>query len=169
MPFKHDSSGIDPDAPSILLLPDGWYKLKIMEAEEQVSSNGNDMILCKCGIVGEPQFADASIWHWVVFLPAKDKDGKPTKGAGMSVVFRMAIGVPFGGDDVVDADDWVGKRFMGFVVSEIYTNKETGKSTKRNKIQQLKSIEEWEKENAPAKPVANGKAKSSAVDEDVPF
>lgn len=157
MPFKHDSRGIDPDAPTILLMPDGWYTFKIKEAEETTSKNGNDMIICKCAPVGEPQYAEALLWHYVTFL---DKDAP---GAGISVQFRKVIGVPYGGEDIVDAEDWVGKKFMGYVTRADFEGKK-GKIT-RNKITMIKSIEEAEAEKkaGPALKVANG------GDDDIPF
>lgn len=127
MSFRHNSTGIDPDS-SILLLPDGWFTLKIFEAEEMKSKNGNDMVRVKCNVVNNPEYKEATLWHWIVFLPQEQK------GAGISVQFRKAIGVPYGGDDIVDSDDWVGKRFEGHVIQETYEKKT------RNKIESVRSI-----------------------------
>jgi len=127
MPFKHDSTGIDP-MNTMPLMPDGWYTLKIMEAEEQKSKNGNDMILCKCRPVNEPNYQEIEIWHYVVFIP------KGNKGDGISVWFRKCIEVPYGGNDVIDADDWVGKKFKAYVVQSTYDGKT------RNKIDRVESL-----------------------------
>ena len=110
-------------------MTEGWYTMKITEAEEQTSKNGNNMVLVKCSPVNEPSYSEASIWHYVVFLP------KGQKGDGISVWFRKCIGVPFGGDDLVDADDWVGKKFKGYVIQETYEGKT------RNKIGKIESLE----------------------------
>ncbi len=128
MPFKHNSTGIDPTS-TIMLMPDGWYTMKINEAEEMTSSKGNDMILVKCSPVNDPEYSEASIWHYVAFLP------KGQKGDGISVWFRKCIGVPFGGEDTVDADDWVGRKFKAYVAQETYEGKT------RNKISKVESLE----------------------------
>lgn len=124
MPFRHDSAGVDPD--QFQLLEDGWYPFKIFEAEETKSKKGNDMILCKCEVFNHSDQANGTtIWHYVVFIP------KGQKGDGISVHFRKSIGVPYGGDDVVDAQDWIGKKFMGKVTTEEYEGK------RRNKIAEV--------------------------------
>lgn len=133
MSFRHDSTGVDPNS-TVALMPDGWYTMKITEAEEMTSKKGNPMILAKCSPVNEPDYKDASIWHYVVFIP------KDQKGAGLSVMFRTAINVPCGGDDVVDAEDWVGKKFSAYVMQETYEGKT------RNKFQSVKSLDEAQKE-----------------------
>ncbi len=148
MPFRHDSTGIDPDS-SIMLLPPGWYVLKIFEAEERQSKKGNDMILVKCKVVNKPEYKEAELWHYVVFLP------KDVPGAGISVMFRKAIGVPHGGDDIVDAEDWVGKKFQGHVIQDTYDGKT------RNKIESIKGLEEV---------LVSANGKGSVDDDDgVPF
>ena len=135
MSFRHDSTGIDPDS-TVMLMPDGWYTLKITEAEELTSKKGNDMILAKCSPVNEPQYKDASIWHYIVFLP------KEQPGAGISVEFRKVIGVPYGGDDIVDADDWVGRKFKAYVSKDTYEGKT------RNKIVKISSEETVQTEDS---------------------
>jgi hypothetical protein len=148
MSFKYDSSGITDEFP---VVPDGWYDFKIIDAEEMVSKNGNDMVLAKCQIINSPDHSDI-IHHYVTFLPPD------SKGAFINVLFRKAIGVPAGGDDIVDADDWKGKRFKGAVVTEV------GKDgIKRNKIQKVSPLKDEAVAAAPAPgTVANN-------DNDIPF
>lgn len=124
MPFRHDSRGIDPNS-TMPLMPEGWYLMRIHSAEEQVSKKGNDMILAKCRPVNEQGYEDIEIWHYVVFIP------KGQKGDGISVHFRSCIGVPYGGDDIVDASDWVGRKFKAYIVQETFDSKT------RNKISQV--------------------------------
>jgi hypothetical protein len=119
---------VDPD--QFQLLADGWYPFKIFEAEEMKSSKGNDMVLAKCEVSGHSEEADGqTVWHYVTFLP------KDRKGAGISVHFRKCIGVPYGGEDEVDARDWIGKRFIGKVTTEEFEGK------RRNKIAEISPIE----------------------------
>lgn len=174
MSFRHDSTGVDPNAePGIALMPDGWYTMKIFEAEEQVSKSKNDMVFCKCSPVNEPEYADAEIWHWVVFLP------KERKGAGMSVQFRQAIGVPYGGDDEVDANDWIGKKFSAYIVTESYVieeGKRKGEKRTKNKISSVRSLADADAATRAVSASANGAPASKStpraaeiVDDDVPF
>ncbi len=137
MPFKHDSSGIESNS-TVLLMPDGWYTMKIDEAEEMKSQNGNNMILVKCSPVNEAQYTEMSIWHYVVFLP------KGQKGDGISVWFRKAIGIPVGGNDVVDADDWVGRKFKAYVSQDTYKGKTRNKIIKVDTLEFIPQDEEAE-------------------------
>jgi len=146
MSFRHDSTGISADT-EFELLPEDWYAFRIHDAEEQESSKGNDMILCKCRVINNQKYKDAEIWHYVTFLP------KENKGAGISVQFRKCIGVAHGGNDIVDAEEWKGKTFLGFVVQDTYEGKT------RNKIAKV----------APPSGPESAASPSPAVDEEVPF
>jgi hypothetical protein len=117
MPFPYDSTGIDTNRPEFALIPEGWYTFKIVEADEQKSKKGNDMVLCKCEVVGDETYKGVLVWHYVVFLP------KGQKGDGINVHFRKCIGVPVGGNDVVDAYEWLGKKFKGKIAHEEYDGK----------------------------------------------
>lgn len=116
MSFTHNSKGIEVD--KFKLLPEGRsFVFKIFDAEEKVSTKGNNMIQIKCSVLNEEKYSDVQVWHWVVFLP------KGEKGDWMSVNFRKCIGVPFGGEDIVTAEDWIGKKFVGKVKHELYNGK----------------------------------------------
>lgn len=123
MSFLYDSTGVNPDA-EFDLLPEGWYPFRIYEAEEMQSKKGNPMVLAKCEVVGDARYPDANVWHYVTFIP------KGQKGDAINVHFRKCIGVPFGGQDKVDASEWEGKKFMGYVVQETYSGKTRNKITK---------------------------------------
>lgn len=148
--FKHNSTGVDPNQ-AFPVMPEGWYEFKIFDAMEKTSKSNNPMIECICQVINDAQWKGQEITHYVVFLP------KEKKGAGISVHFRKAINEPFGGDDIVNADNWKGKRFRGYVVIEDYTPKEgknAGKKFKQNKISEIE---------APAEP------NLSAEESSVPF
>lgn len=130
MSFKHNSTNIS--AEEYELLPEGWYPLRIYEAEELKSKKGYDMVLAKCEVFNDPRYPSTSLWHYVVFLPEGEK------GAGISVHFRKACGLPFGGDDVIDAEEWKGKKFMGSITVEEYEGK------KRNKIAKVSPMPDAE-------------------------
>lgn len=109
MSFTWDSTGIDPDD----LLPEGkWMPFKIVEAEELTSKKGNAMVKVTAEVFNHDQYNGKRLWHYVTFIP------KGNPGDGINVQFRKCIGVPFGGNDEVDAADWIGKRFMGKIAHE---------------------------------------------------
>jgi hypothetical protein len=148
--FKHDSTGVDPDVFS--LLPEGWYPFRIFDAEELRSSKGNNMVFAKCEVFNDEKFNGEKVWHYVVFLP------KENRGAGISVHFRKCIGVPFGGDDIVDANEWKGKKFMGKVAHSEYVNKEG------NRVKNCKIVEV-----SPLDPDMLNKPAVEKADEQIPF
>jgi hypothetical protein len=71
----------------------------------------------------------------VTFLPAKQKDGKPTPGAGMSIHWLKTIQQPWEGKFEVDSHAWIGAKFMGYVINEEYNGKT------KNKISEIKLYE----------------------------
>jgi hypothetical protein len=167
MSFLHDSTGIDPDQ-EFPLLPEGqWFPFKIYEAEESVSKKaGYPMILAKCEVVGDDRYAEMNVWHYVVFIP------KGKSGDGINVHFRKCIGVPFGGNDDVDADDWVGKRFMGKIVHEVYLGKKNHKIGEVSPMREEGSRPELTaamNAQTPATPKARPAAAVSKPDKDIPF
>ena len=134
--FRYDATGIDPDAPDFPLIPDGWFPFRIMETEAQESSKGNPMVLAKCKCI-DPRHSDCGmVWHFVVFIPK----GKP--GDKMNVHFRKSIGVPWEGDVVIDPVEWVGKTFMGKVITEEYKGKPGNKFKEISPIRDVPPAEE---------------------------
>ena len=167
MSFQYDSTGIDPDM-EYPLLPEGeWFPFRIYEAEESLTKKDHyPMILAKCEVAGDERYADMNVWHYVVFIPK----GKP--GEGINVHFRKCLGVPFGGDDVVDADDWVGKRFMGKIAHETYNGK------KNHKIAEVSPMRDQESQAAvaaqaplkqKARPDSPPAHVAAGADSDIPF
>lgn len=145
MSFKHDSTGVDPDVAG--LLPEGDYEFKIIDAVEEVSKKGFNMVKTTVE-VSTGDLAGKQIDHYVVFIP------KGQKGEGINVHFRKCIGVPYGGNDVVDAQDWIGKRFKAKCTVTENTYKDKSGVEKKGKNNQLSYIE----------PVEGG-----AVDSEIPF
>ena len=107
-PFPHDSRNAGkPD------IPEGKYSFKIGTAEEGVSkTSGNNMVKISAVVIEDPVLEGKSVNHWVVFVQA----GK--KGDMMNVHFRKSIGVPYGGEDTVDAVQWVGRKFQALIRHE---------------------------------------------------
>jgi hypothetical protein len=111
MPFKHNSAGIDATG-GFQPLPEGEYRLVIQDAEEMKSKKGQDMVKVTLAVIEHEKLDGKTLFHYVVFIPAGDK------GDGMSVHFRKCIGMPYGGDDEVDASKWVGKKLRAFLKIE---------------------------------------------------
>lgn len=116
------------------------------------------MIELDVKVVEHATYQDHDMKHWVVFIPA----GK--KGDWVNVHFRKCIGVPYGGEDVVDASQWISKKFEGDVDidSKPYVNKKgETKTDPRNAIVRVypykDKFPEVEASDAPKK------------DEEVPF
>jgi hypothetical protein len=62
------------------------------------------MIELTLGIIENATYQGKTFKHWVVFMP------EGMDGAGMSVHIRKCLGVPYGGDDEVNATDWETKK-----------------------------------------------------------
>jgi hypothetical protein len=124
MPFRHDSTNIKER--KYEPMPEGEYNFVIQFAEEKKSSKGNDMVELTLSVIEHEEYHGKNIKHYVVFLPAGEK------GDGISVHFRKCIGVPYGGDDEVDASTWIGKKLVGKV--KIETREYEGKQYENNKI-----------------------------------
>lgn len=151
MSFRYNATGIDPDM-QYPLLPEGkWFPFRVFEAEEKESKSGYPMIVCKCEPFNVPsEYREFVVWHYVTFIPPDQK------GAGINVHFRKCIGVPWEGNAEVDADDWIGKKFMGKIGHETYQGK------KNHKIVEVSPLPADQQEDLPAAAGAN-------KDEEIPF
>lgn len=115
MVFKHDSTGISTLKDYTKLQNKKRYNFKIVEAKEGMTKNGDPIVYLKLSTEGKIDLID----HSVVFL----KKGKP--GEGISVHFRKTIGMPYGGNDDVDATLWIGKEFSAWNTHKEYNGKLT--------------------------------------------
>lgn len=125
MPFLHNSKGINPNQ-GYTPIPAGEYSFVIEDATEKTSKKGLPMVETSLKVIEHAEFHGKGFKHYVVFIPAGEK------GDGMSVHFRRCIGVAYGGEDEVNAADWVGKKLRGKVKVET-TNKD-GKDYTNNKL-----------------------------------
>ncbi len=138
MSFRHNSTGVEPSqgGKKQTLFDKGEYAAVIVDATEKVSegkkTKGMPMLELDCQIIEHERYHGEPFKHWIVFMPA-DMDG-----AGMSVHFRKCIGLPYGGDDEVDARDYKDKKFRVEFDQETkpYTSPKNGKTytEPRNKI-----------------------------------
>ena len=145
MSFNFNATGIDPDSKGTSkVLPKRWYNLEIVSfvskagdeyPKDGATKNGDPMVNILCEVIDDVEFNGERVFHTVTFLPAKKADGKPTPGAGMSVHFLKTIGQPYEGEFKVISSDWVGCKFMGYLISEEYNGKT------KNKIGEIKLYE----------------------------
>ncbi len=104
------------------LIPSGsWLPFQIIDAEDKKTKTGRDMLNLKCEVIEDQRWKGKWVWHTVVFIP------KGEKGDGMSVHFRKCIGMPYGGNDLIDGLKWIGQRFMGKVIIDEYNGKKNNK------------------------------------------
>lgn len=119
MTFKFDGRGVAMN--QYKRLPEGWLPFKIVEAEQRTSKNGDFQVLAKCKCT-DHRYADCSeVWHYVTFLP------KEKPGAGIPLHFLKCIGQPHEGEIEVNADAWLGKKFLGNVIEDEYQGKRNNK------------------------------------------
>jgi len=111
MPFIHNSKGVNPNQ-RFTPIPAGEYAFVIEDAIEKTSKKGLPMIEVSLEVIENVEFQRKHFKHYVVFIPAGEK------GDGMSVHFRKCIGMPYGGEDEVNASAWVGKKLRAKIKIE---------------------------------------------------
>lgn len=144
--FDFDATGIDPDAKGTnKLLPKRWFNLEIVAflskagdeyPKDGRTKNGDPMVNILCEVIDDTEeFNKERVFHTVTFLPAKRADGTATPGAGMPVHFLKTIGQPWEGAFKVNSAEWVGAKFMGYIIADEYKGKV------KNKIGEIKAYE----------------------------
>jgi len=159
MTFLHNSTGIEPESKPVReLIPDNtWVVLEIKDYEEKETKKGDNMLVLECDCVSPPDYDGSKVWHGVVFMP-KEREGKKVKGAGMSVHFRKCLGLPYGGNDAVNGEHYLDKKFKALIGIQDYQDKE-GNWKKKNTVWEVMPMEQ-----TPASP------KPAEVDDDsTPF
>lgn len=121
MSFTHDATGVESEMKFRLLPDKKWFPFKIADIVETKSSKGFPMVKAICEVIDDPEHAGMAIWHYVTFLP------KDAQGAGICIHFLKSIGQPHEGVITVKPEDWISKRFMGFVIVDTYNGKPNNK------------------------------------------
>ena len=96
-------------------IPVGDHRVRIASAEEQTSSNGKQMIKLVLDVSGY----NATIWHYLVFLPDNAKLTNQKLGE-----FWNSFGIPQGNFDL---SSWQGKVGAAKVKHEPYNGEDTAK------------------------------------------
>jgi hypothetical protein len=115
MPGSYSSEGIQDQ--KFFNGPDGDYNLKIVNASEGLTGNGDPKVTVDYEIIDEGANRGLPIsYHTVVFF--KDKS---SKGAGIAIKFLKAIGMPHEGNFDWDERNWIGRRLKAMIVMETQT------------------------------------------------
>lgn len=113
MVFRHNSIGVEPSGGKFQPLPEGEYRFVIEDAVEKVSKEKRlPMVEVLLSVIEDNKYQGKTLKHFVVFIPAGQK------GDGMCVHFRRCIGVPYGGEDDVDASTWKGRKLRATLKTE---------------------------------------------------
>ncbi len=104
--FPYDSTGVKPSA-GFGVVPPGEYHMIITDYTEKLNKHGLPTYRIECQIdeIGK----EGRVWHNINILP------RDNKGAGIALHFLKSIGEKWEGQVEIEADNWVGKRFYGFV------------------------------------------------------
>lgn len=139
MSFNYDQTGIDPDSKGTnVLLPKRFHNFEVVAftakdgtdyPKDGRTKNNDPMVNFLCEVIDDEEFKGERVFHTVTFL------GKEKPGAGMSIHFLKTIGEPWEGKFEVNSANWVGKKFMGYVINEEYKGKT------KNKITEIKLYE----------------------------
>ncbi len=116
MPHEYDSSGAEMPS-SGYTIPDNEYDLKVVKATEGKSKSGDYQVTCDLKVVGGSSDGFDVKFHRVTFF---DPNGEKKKAAGMSVFFLKVIGQPFEGKFKINPENWVGKKFHGYLAEKEY-------------------------------------------------
>lgn len=143
---------------SFSIIPAGDHRVRIANAEELTSKNGNDMIKLTLEVSGH----SGSLWHYVVFMP----DNPQTTNQKLGQLFDS-----FGMAPNMNISSWIGKVGGARVKHEKYNGEDSAKVSyflSRNKVDNLPA---WQ--DAPGKASVTGGASTpnfTAVDDgDLPF
>lgn len=138
--FDYDATGIEPTTQGQAeLLPKGWYAFEIIDF---VTNDGREYPMegytkekkypkvdFLAEVIDSSAHDEERIFHSVTFMP------KEAKGSGMAIHFLKTIGEPYEGKIQPDCGNWVGKKFLGYVIADEYQGK------KKNKISEIKLYE----------------------------
>jgi len=153
MGFKHDYTGVQ-ESGDFTPAPPGDYTLKIVEAEEAKTRNGDPMVKVKLQIA-DGQFKGKNVWHNVAFLP------KDSPGAGISKHWLKVIGQPHDGPVIVRPGAWIGARLGAGLNVEEYESAKGPR--KKNTI-----VDIWPLTEATAR-TPEPMAAATSKGDDVPF
>lgn len=108
-------SSEDYEEKTFQIIPAGDYRVRIASAEEQTSKSGNQMIKLVLDVSGH----NATIWHWIVFMPDNTKLTNQKLGE-----LWNSFGIPQGNFDL---NSWKGKVGAAKVKHEDYQGEPTAK------------------------------------------
>lgn len=149
----------DYQEPSFDALKPGEYRVRIRDAEECVSKNGNDMIKITFDVSGH----SCSLWYYLVFMP----DNPQMVNQKLGQIFN-SFGINPGD---LNLENWKGKVGAANVINEMYNGEKQAKIRYFISKEKQASMPAWS-EPAGKASVTGGGADFAPVevsDEDLPF
>lgn len=147
----------DYQANDFACIPAGDYRVRIANAEETKSKNGNDMVKLTLDVSGH----SSSLWYYLVFMP----DNPSMTNQKLGQLFE-SFGINPGD---MNTANWVGKVGAARVTNEMYNGENTAKVKYFLSKKKQESLDEW-KEPAGKASVTGGNANFVPVaSEDLPF
>ena len=158
--FTHDYTGVQ-ESGGFTPVPVGEYWLKVMDTKEGHTGKGDRMVDVTLEVTNDIQYNGKKVWHKVSFLPAKQKDGTPTPGAGISKHWLHCLGEPFEAHAAVNHLAWRGKRLKVKLGLDTYIGRDD-KEKNKNVIDEIFLPEE-------AKAAVDASLQEVEVIDSVPF
>lgn len=147
-------SAADYEETSFKPIPVGDYRVRIASAEEQTSSSGNQMIKLVLDVSGH----NATIWHFVVFMPDNQKLTNQKLGE-----LWNSFGIPQGNFNL---HEWVGKVGAAKVTHKDYNGEPTAKIAYFINKDRQDKLPAWKEPN---KSSGGFEAIPTPTDDDLPF
>jgi hypothetical protein len=114
------------------VLPEGKYRVRIKEAEKQVSKSGNDMLVLQLEVSGTKKV----IYNYIVFMPSKPEiaNGKLTQ------FFDSFKGIEEGD---LDTAHWIGKVGAAMIKHDEYNGEKREKISYFIKREKQDDLPDW--------------------------
>jgi hypothetical protein len=123
-----------PDVEAFPPVPDGKYRLRISDAQEQKSRKGDDMIVVSFAIEGAPKGCSFKVRHWFG-LPGKDTSAERRQMQLLDLKrFLTAFHLPVQGGEI-DLSEWIGSDGSALLTQEVH--EETGQVFNRIRFPRL--------------------------------
>lgn len=157
MSINWNFNASDYEETSFKPIPVGDHRMRIASCEEQTSSTGKQMIKIVLDVSGQ----NATIWHFIVFMPENQKLTNQKLGE-----LWNSFGIPQGNFNL---NEWVGKVGAGKVKHETYNGEVSPKIAYFINKDRQEKLPSWQE--PPSKASLTGAGNLSPVTEvdDVPW
>lgn len=139
------------------IIPVGDYRVRIANAEETKSKNGNDMIKLTLDVSGH----SSSLWHYLVFMPDNAK------------MINQKLGQIFDSFGITPGDmntqNWLGKVGGARVKHELYNGENFAKINYFLSRAKVDKLPDWQEPAGKASVTGGGNSFATVSDDDLPF